>query len=297
MLLLNIFLISIIIILLIFIFRYKKNIEYISDQIKKSKGDYTSIRTKILDKDAENLVVAINYLYEENEKKYLQVKTRDEELRMSISNIAHDLRTPLTSIMGYIQLIEDDKLTEEDRKKYINIVKRRTETLQSLITSFYELARVEASEYKFDLKAINLSNLLCETIALYYDEFVKNNIEPEIKVNENTSLVIADEKAVMRIFSNLINNIIKHGDRNVIIELREDGEFLVTEFKNYAPKLTKENASHIFDRFFTADTARSDKNTGLGLSITKSFVEQLGHEIEANLANGILNIKIIWKKI
>lgn len=297
MLLLNIFLISIIIILLIYIVRYKKNIEYISGQIKKSKGDYTSIRTKILDKDAENLVVAINYLYEENQKKYLQVKTRDEELRMSISNIAHDLRTPLTSIMGYIQLIENNKLTEEDRKKYINIVKRRTETLQSLITSFYELARVEASEYKFDLKAINLSNLLCETIALYYDEFVKNNIEPEIKVNENTSLVIADEKAVMRIFSNLINNIIKHGDRNVIIELREDGEFLVTEFKNYAPKLTKENVSHIFDRFFTADTARSDKNTGLGLSITKSFVEQLGHEIQANLANGMLNIKIIWKKI
>ena len=297
MLLLNIFLISIIIILLIYIVRYKKNIEYISGQIKKSKGDYTSIRTKILDKDAENLVVAINYLYEENQKKYLQVKTRDEELRMSISNIAHDLRTPLTSIMGYIQLIENNKLTEEDRKKYINIVKRRTETLQSLITSFYELARVEASEYKFDLKAINLSNLLCETIALYYDEFVKNNIEPEIKVNENTSLVIADEKAVMRIFSNLINNIIKHGDRNVIIELREDGEFLVTEFKNYAPKLTKENVSHIFDRFFTADKARSDKNTGLGLSITKSFVEQLGHEIQANLANGMLNIKIIWKKI
>lgn len=290
-------LLTIIVILLFYIFRYKRNIKYISDQILDSKAEYTSIRTRTLDKDTEKLVISINDLYEKNQKRYIEVEHKEEELRSSIANLSHDLRTPLTSIMGYIQLIKNDKSTNEDKEKYLNIVDRRTQTLQTLITSFYELSRVESSEYKFDLKAINLSGLLCETIALYYEEFVKNNIEPKIKVTENISQIIADEEAVMRIFSNLINNIIKHGEGNVTIELKEDEDYLVTEFRNYAPNLNEEQVAHIFERFFTADLARSDKNTGLGLSITKAFVEQLGNKIEANITEGILTIKVTWRKI
>lgn len=286
----------IIAILLFYIFRYKRNIKYITEQISESKGEYTSIRTKILDRDIEDLVVSINSLYEKEQKRYKKVEHNEEELRRSIANLSHDLRTPLTSIMGYIQLIKNDELSEKDKEKYLDIVDRRTETLQNLITSFYELSRVESSEYKFDLKSINLSNLLCESIALYYDEFVKNNIEPKIEVFENSAQIISDEKAVMRIFSNLINNIIKYGEGNVTIKLQEEENYLVTEFKNYAPNLNEEQAEHIFERFFTADLTRSDKNTGLGLSITRALVEQLGNKIESNLTKGILTIKVTWEK-
>jgi signal transduction histidine kinase len=247
-----------------------------------------------LDKDIEDLVISINELFENNQKKYVKIEHREEELRRSIANLSHDLRTPLTSIMGYIQLIKADKLTKEDREKYVYIVHKRTETLQSLISSFYELSRIESSEYKFNLKAVNLSNLLYETVALYYDDFVKNNIEPEIKVDKNVHQIITDEKAVMRIFSNLVSNVIKHGERKVIIELRQENGYIVTEFKNNVQGLKEEDVVHLFDRFFTVDLARSDKNTGLGLSITKALVEQLGHEIEAILDNEILTIKVKW---
>lgn len=296
MYLLIVILIFIIMVLLTYIFRLNNDVNYISKQIVKSKGEYCNIRMNTLNKNIENLVLCINDLYEKNQKINTKVRRSEEELRRSIANLSHDLRTPLTSIMGYIQLIKANNLTAEENSKYLDIVERRSETLQSLITSFYELSRIESSEYKFDLKAVNLSNLLCETIALFYNDFLNKAIEPDIKIDEKVPDIIADEKAVMRIFSNLINNMLKYGEKNVIIILRKEEDYIVTEFKNNAPNLKEEHVEHIFDRFFTADLARSDKNTGLGLSITKALVEQLGHEIEAVLTDSMLTIKIIWSE-
>lgn len=288
------FLIIIIVILFTLIFRYKSDIKYISKQIIKNKDEYESIRMNTLDKDIENLVLCINDLHEKDQKINIEVRHREEELRLSIANLSHDLRTPLTSIMGYMQLVKTNKLTAEESVKYIDIIERRTVTLQSLITSFFELSRIESNEYKFDLKAINLSELLCETVALFYNDFVNKAIEPDIKVDEKVPSIIAEEKAVMRIFSNLIDNMLKYGEKNVIIVLRKEKNYIVTEFKNYAPNLKEEHVEHLFDRFFTADLARSDKNTGLGLSITRALVEHLGHKIEAVLSDGMLTIKVTW---
>jgi signal transduction histidine kinase len=284
----------IIIVLLTFIFRYKYDIKYISKQIVNSKGEYCNLRMNTLNKDLEKLVISINDLYETNQKINMKMKQNEKKLRLSISNMSHDLRTPLTSIMGYVQLIKDNNLSEEEKVKYINIVERRTENLQSLITSFYDLSRIESYEYKFELKAINLGNILCETIALFYNDFAYNDIEPNINIEENISPIICDEKAVMRIFSNLLNNMLKHGEKNINISLKKEDNHIVTEFTNNAPNLKIEDVEHIFDRFFTSDVTRSDKNTGLGLSITKALVEQLGYKIEAILVDGILNIKITW---
>ena len=214
-----IILIIINVVLLTFIFRYKYDIKYISKQIIKSKGEYCNIRMNTLNKDIEKLVLSINDLYEKNQKTNMKIKHNEEKLRLSIANMSHDLRTPLTSIRGYVQLIKDSNLSEEEKVKYINIVERRTENLQSLIISFYELSRIESDEYKFDLKAINLGNILCETLALFYNDFVDKSIEPNINIEENISPIICDEKAVMRIFSNLINNMLKHGEKNINIFL------------------------------------------------------------------------------
>lgn len=287
-------LVCIIIILLIFIFRFKRDIKYISHQIIQSQGSYRSIRMRTLDKDIENLVISINDLYEQSEQRYIKIKNSEDQIKKSIANLSHDLRTPLTSIMGYIQLIKSDRCTKQEKEKYLNIVDKRTETLRNLITSFYELSVFEASEYRFMLKSVNLANLLFETLALYYDEFTKCGIEPQINAVENCPSIISDEKAVVRIFSNLINNIIKHGQGNVVINLIQEKNYLVTEFINNAEGLNEEDVKHIFDRFFTADLSRSDKNTGLGLSITKALVEALGNSIEADYSDGKLIIRVVW---
>lgn len=287
--------IIIIVALLTFIIRYKKDVKYITKQIINSKGEYHNLKMNTIDKDLEKLALSINNLYEINQKINVKIRHSEEELRCSIANMCHDLRTPLTSIMGYIQLIDEGKLTKEQRFKYMDIVKKRTSRLQDLITNFYELSRVESGDYKFNLQCVNLSDILCETIALFYNDFTKNHIEPHININGNVASIITDEKAVMRIFSNLINNMIKHGEKNVSVSLRKETDYIVTEFSNNAPNLKDADVKHIFDRTFTADSTRSNENTGLGLSITKALVEQLGHKIEAELCDSVLTISIWWK--
>lgn len=292
MLWLTIILIVIIVILLTIIFRYRNDIKHVSSQIEKSQGQYVSVRMNTMDKTIEDLVIKINNLYDMNQKITTKIKHSEEELRHRIANMTHDLRTPLTSIMGYLQLIKSAKLTEEERDRYFHIIQRRTENLQSLIESFYELSRLDSDEYKFELQSVNLSNVLCETAALFYHDLTKKNIEPIIKIEENIPNIISNEKTLMRIFTNLINNMLKYGQDTVIINLTQENGKIVADFINNAPDLQEEQVPHIFDRFFTGDRARSDKNTGLGLYIAKTLAEQLGHGIEAEFRDKILKIRV-----
>lgn len=291
-----IILVMLVIGLIIFIIKTNGELRFISKQIEKSQGEYINIHTKSLGTEIEEVVSKINSLYDENQKVNAEKKSMEDEIRQSIANMSHDLRTPLTSIRGYIQLLKSGDINLEEREEYIEIVERRTKSLEVLISSFYDLSRLEGNEYKFDLKSISLEKLLCDNIALYYNDFVGNNIEPIIEIEENLPNIISDESAVRRVFSNLIVNALKHGSGVIKISLRSEGDFIVSEFINSAPELNKELVEKLFDRFFTADKSRNDRNTGLGLAITKGLVEKLGNEIESEFINGQLKIMIKWKK-
>lgn len=272
-------------------------IKNITNQL--SKINKTNTNSKILltfaNKDMKKLALEINKTLEEKQKSEIEHKNMDLELRQAIANISHDLRTPLTSIMGYIQLMEDDRLPCHEKKEYADIVKRRAESLQTLISSFYDLSRLEANEYKFELKSVNINNIMCDLIASFYKDFLTKEIEPIIDIDEKVSLIIADENAVKRVFSNLIQNALKYGNEHIYISLKEYDGYIITTFTNVAQNLSEEDISHLFERFFTADITRSDKSTGLGLAITKELVEQMGHEISAKLADCKLSIIIKWK--
>lgn len=219
----------------------------------------------------------------------------DLEIKQAIANISHDLRTPLTSIMGYIQLMEEDSLCEDEKKQYIDIVKRRTKSLQSLINSFYDLSRLEGNEYKFKLESLNLYNIMCDVIALFYNDFLHKGIEPILNIEEKIPLVIADDNAVRRIISNLIQNMIKYSKEFINITLKQQRNYIVMTFTNDAKDLKKEDVNYLFNRFFTADHTRSGKSTGLGLAIAKKLVDKMGHEIFAELSRDKLSIIIKWK--
>ena len=288
-------LIAIIIVLISIIIGYKREFRRINKEISNNLDEYVNIKTKSVDKDVENLVQNINLIFDSKQKVVAEKKKKEEELRASISNMSHDLRTPLTSIMGYLQMIKSEKPSEADKKEYMDIVEKRTKSLQKLISSFYELSRIEGNEYNFNYKKVNLSNVLCENIAVFYNDFINNNIEPVIEIEEGIKEIISDEGAITRIFSNLIGNMIKHGENYVKISLKQENDIIITEFTNKATGLTQENVDKLFNRFYTVDNSRSDRNTGLGLYITKVLVEKLGYNITAKLENENLKIKIVWK--
>lgn len=287
-------LISMIIIFVTLYVLLRKEVKSITCQLNKINSIKTNSKVllSLRNKNLEKLALEINKTLEEKRKTETEYKKIDLELRQAIANMSHDLRTPLTSIMGYIQLIEDESLPIDEKKEYMDIVKKRAKSLQTLITSFYELSRLEAKEYKFEFKSLSLSNILCDMIASFYNDFINKGIEPAIDIDEKAAMIIADENAVRRVFSNLIQNMIKYGEKSVFISLKQQDKFIIIVFKNDAPNLSVEDASHLFERFFIVDRTRNGNNTGLGLAISKQLLEQMGHEISAELIEGKLSITI-----
>lgn len=274
-----------------------KELGNIANRLKEINN--TETNSKVLmsssSKSLENLVVEINKSLDEKIETKAEYKKMNSDMKESIANISHDLRTPLTSIIGYMQLIEDDNLCDSEKKEYIEIVKKRAKNLQILIESFYDLSRLESEEYKFKTEYVDLSKALCDILASFYNDFLKAGIEPVIAIDKKLPKVIADENAVKRVISNLILNILRHAKKSAEISLKNHGDFIIMSFKNPAPDLKKEDCEHLFDRFFMADRTRNGNNTGLGLTIAKELVEQMGNSIYAELINGNLAIIIKWK--
>lgn len=287
---------TILIVLLIIFILKTKEINRLTLELKKlnSEGKIEKLRLSLPNKNIENLIVEINTLIDDKRKMENIYKEKDMELREAIANMSHDLRTPLTSIMGYVYLLNDDKLDKEERKEYLKIIEKRSLVLNDLITSFYGLSRIQADQYEIKLEPVNLELVLGEIIAAFYETLDYKFGEPEINIEEGLGPVLGDKQALNRIFTNLIENIIKHGEGEVKISLKKKNKYIVMEFSNKAEELEPKDVNRIFEKFFTKDRMRTGQNTGLGLAIVKLLVEKQGQKIEAKKVGNRLVINIIW---
>ncbi|AXH52199.1 HAMP domain-containing sensor histidine kinase [Clostridium perfringens] len=287
---------TILIVLLIIFILKTKEINRLTLELKKlnSEGKIEKLRLSLPNKNIENLIVEINTLIDDKRKMENIYKGKDMELREAIANMSHDLRTPLTSIMGYVYLLNDDKLDKEERKEYLKIIEKRSAVLNDLITNFYGLSRIQADQYEIKLEPVNLELVLGEIIAAFYETLDYKFGEPEINIEEGLGPVLADKQALNRIFTNLIENIIKHGEGEVKISLKKKNKYIVMEFSNKAEDLESKDVNRIFEKFFTKDRMRTGQNTGLGLAIVKLLVEKQGQKIEAKKVGNRLVINIIW---
>lgn len=287
---------TILIVLLIIFILKTKEINRLTLELKKlnREGKIEKLRLSLPNKNIENLIVEINTLIDDKRKMENIYKEKDMELREAIANMSHDLRTPLTSIMGYVYLLNDDKLDKEERKEYLKIIEKRSLVLNDLITNFYGLSRIQADQYEIKFEPVNLELVLGEIIAAFYETLDYKFGEPEINIEEGLGPVLGDKQALNRIFTNLIENIIKHGEGGVKISLKKKNKYIVMEFSNKAEELESKDVNRIFEKFFTKDRMRTGQNTGLGLAIVKLLVEKQGQKIEAKKVGNRLVINIIW---
>lgn len=252
------------------------------------------LRLAVPNAAAEELLDAVNRLLELRQADRAAGRAREQELRRQISNVSHDLRTPLTSILGYLQLLEDDALPDEQRKEYLRVVEGRAKSLQSLISTFYDLSRVEGGEFPLERKRVDLRSALSELLASFYSDFIDAGFEMEVDLPPDLPAVQADPGGVLRVFSNLLRNALDHGAGSVRIRLYSDGKRVVSECCNKAPGLVTEDVTHVFERFFTSDKMRTGRNTGLGLAIVKTLAEQMGCTVSAEGAEGDFCVRITW---
>ena len=253
------------------------------------------VRLAVPNGAAEGLLDEVNRLLELRQADQSAYRQRERALRQQIANVSHDLRTPLTSILGYLQLLEEPALTEEERREYLAVVESRAKALQSLITSFYELSRLEGGEYPLRREQVDLYASLSGLLAAFYNDFTEKGFDMDVALEEGLPPVWADSGAALRIFTNLIRNALEHGEGRMEIRLFPETGEVVSSFANETRELTEEDVPHVFDRFFTSDKMRTGRNTGLGLAIVKALVGQMGHQVSAFLREGRFTIAVRWK--
>lgn len=219
----------------------------------------------------------------------------EQEFRQAVANISHDIRTPLTSIFGYIQLLEAESITPEEKLEYVAIVKNRTRRLQALLNDFFELSVIESLDYPLQTEKLGMTVLLSEILVGFYDSFNERNITPDIRLPEENVSVYADESAVRRVVENLLVNTVKHTTGHVEISFKRQQETADLTIVNDAKELAGSDVNLIFDRFYTADRTRSSQASGLGLSIAKSLMNKMDGTLTAELDGEKLLMTCRWK--
>ncbi|HEU5141219.1 MAG TPA: HAMP domain-containing sensor histidine kinase [Bacillales bacterium] len=282
---------------LVHLYFIKKELKAITGQLQQVNlhKSEKKIDLAFYDKDIESLVIEINRELDLVGRANAEKRRSENELKQAVANISHDLRTPLTSILGYIQLLGSDEITPEERQEYLTIIQDRTRRLQALIVDFFELSVFESTDYHLNPERIKMNSVVLDTLMSFYDQFNEQHIEPSIQMPEEDLWLTADESAVKRVIENLALNAIRHSSGGVRIQLEMQSSSIVLTISNDADNLTPHEVDKLFDRFYMADQNRSGKGTGLGLSIAKELMRKMYGELSAELQNGQLFLKCEWK--
>lgn len=274
----------------------KKELKNILNQLKNYNIRKTEkkIDITLLDKDIEKMTIEINNLIDLHALSNIEKKSAERELKQAIANISHDLRTPLTSILGYIQLIEKPEVTDEERKEYLAIAKDRAKRLQILLNDFFELSVIESVDHSLKLGKLGLNSIVEEIVINLYDKFNEQQIVPSIKIPQEQMNIIGDESAIKRVIENLVINAIRYSDGNVSITLERNNTKINLTISNDVKDITEKDVELFFNRFYTADQTRSGKGTGLGLSIAKALMDKMNGKLSAELKDSCLYVKCSW---
>lgn len=283
-------LIAIIIVLLVKIHILQKSVK----EIEIAFADRLVTDTNILidisssDKNVRRLANTINGQLRKLRTERRRFQQGDLELKNAVTNISHDLRTPLTALSGYLELLEQEEKSESINR-YIEIIKDRVDILTQLSEELFKYSVIISTKDNITKEQVIINTVLEESIAAFYTVLTERNIVPEIQVSETKVVRMLDRSALSRVFSNLISNVIKYSDGDLKIVLSENGEIA---FSNMASGLDEIQVGRLFDRFYTVEAAR--KSTGLGLTISKTLVEQMKGTISAIYENNRLSIHIFF---
>ena len=264
----------------------KKDIRQLNKQLELIKISDTNARltTETFDSDIVELCNSVNAVLDERREAVIKAETSNTELKRAITNISHDLRTPLTSALGYLQMAR-----KENDNEHLQIIEERLKSLTVLMNSLFEYTQIIEGKTEQIKEKVNVCNILRDVTARFYGDFINKGFEVKIEIPEEPIYVYCDPNALERAAQNLVKNALEHGYNQ--FELIADDKII--EFRNRVLNIDELDVNKMFERFYTADLSRNSGNTGLGLAITKELVESMGGKIIAEKENDMLNIRII----
>ena len=236
------------------------------------------------DRAVRALAAQMNIQLQALRRERLRLQKGDAELKNAITNVSHDLRTPLTAICGYLELLEKEEHSEKARR-YLAVIRERSQAMRDLTEELFRYSMAAAAAEEMTRQPVSVKDVLEQSLAGFYGSLTEKGISPEIRLPNGPVVRNLDPAALRRIFDNLLNNALKYSDGDLRVSLTEAGEAV---FSNAAGKLDCVQTQRLFDRFYTVETASG--STGLGLSIAHMLVEKMGGEIGAEYVSCRLRI-------
>lgn len=285
-------LIIIVILIIIIYFLYNSikdrnnNLVYMQKKLNNIISNNTNEKLLVFtdDKYLMSFLIQINNLISYNQKIAANYKNTEISMRKMLSNISHDLKTPLTVILGYTETIMvDSNLSAKERKILLSKVQDKTLELLNLINKFFNLAKLESGDKDIPITRVNMNEICRKNMLSFYDILTNKDINVKINIPQNTFYALANEEVIDRILNNLISNAIKYGyEGNVIgLDLRADDNFVYVDVWDKGKGIDELNKDKVFERLYTLEDSRnkSYQGSGLGLTITKRLVEKMGGQI------------------
>lgn len=268
----------------------KKDTREISKQLKEKLSDDTNTLIKISssDKDIKKLASDLNKQLKLLRTEYIRCQQGDRKLKETLTNISHDLRTPLTAVCGYLELLRKENCSEKT-EKYLDVIYKRIDVIKQLTDQLLKYSIVVSQEQQLHLEDIIINDVLEESIVAFYAVITEKEIMPVIEICEEKIHRQLDKNALSRIFSNIISNAVRYSSGDLKISLTGNGNIT---FSNTAKQLDEISVNRLSDRFYTVENA--GKTTGLGLYIAKLLTEQMGGKIDIRYLNDSLIIEIIF---
>lgn len=240
------------------------------------------------DRAMQSLVTHINRQLQALRRERLRLHSGNAELTAAVTNISHDLRTPLTALCGYLDLLEQEPQTEA-AARYLAVIRERTDAMRALTEELFRYSVLTATADELHTEPVCLNDVLEQSLAGFYGALSARGITPSVQLPEEKVIRPLDAAALRRVFDNILSNAAKYSDGDLTVTLSPDGS---VTFSNHASALSRVEAARLFDRFYTVDSARG--STGLGLSIAKLLTEKLHGTISADYENETLRICIAF---
>ena len=270
----------------------KRDIKQLNKDLSliKNQDTNTKLTTRTFDKNVCELCNNINAILDDHRKIIASSEKSNREFRQAITNISHDLRTPLTSAIGYIQMISSDSTPDDKKREYLDIIEQRLKSLSKLMNDLFEYTQIAEGKINQNIANINICNILRDIISEYYGDFTDKNFTVHIDMPDSPVYVLCDAGLLKRAAQNLIQNVLAHGVE--YFRLSVDGGSVI--FQNKVSDPAAIEADRLFERFYTADLSRNNNTTGLGLAIVKEIVQRMGGGVSAYVENDMLNICVIF---
>ena len=277
-------------------FYYRHQIKNVKSQISFLNQHETNM---LITSDQKSGCVAeltdeLNTLIEQTAALRKEIADNESHLKDTIINLSHDIRTPLTSMDGYFQLLlkSDDP---EERQQYAAVISDRLSSLKEMLDELFTYAKLTNKAYEVELSPCAVNEILLSVLFSFYKDIKQRGIEPLVNVPEQDIFIQGNEPALRRIFQNILKNCIEHGNNQLSVRLINSADMVQIYFENDYQTQEPIVANKVFDRFYKADGARSKTSTGLGLSIAKELVERLHGSIIGNVKNDIFTITITFQ--